>query len=180
MKISAIKRLCVSRGICRIFNIADSEGEVREQWISNGVAVWRVDGLPMIAPKNIGTLFGLTPKATEKLQTGESAAPAWMLGVLGDLSAAEIVLQERRLRIVDAGVTLAALRGEKKTVWINPELLEPCQTSNTALTLRHAEDSDGDVISAVAAFDGFFLTGLVLPVALNEEMLRELRDLGTA
>ncbi len=62
MKLKALGTLCKNFHTFMLFDHADENGEVYQQWLGNGGASYVLDGLPLISEAHIPALFDLTKK----------------------------------------------------------------------------------------------------------------------
>ena len=175
MKVKKIGALCRASGACLLYNELGEAGDIRQQWISDGAALWPVSGLPSLREANLSTLFDFTPQQTEKIYIKESELPGYLYDVLYNARDGEDELQESPMRITVNGRTLMALTVGGGVKWLKAEELKPCWTAQTRLVRRRTEKGD-----VVAALDGLFLSGIVFPLLLPEEHYRELLRLGTS
>lgn len=175
MKVKKIGALCRASGACLLYNELGEGGEIRQQWISDGGALWPVSGLPSLREANLSTLFDFTPQQTEKIYIKEQELPGHLYEVLYNARDGEDEMQESPMRITADGRTLMALTVGGGVKWLKAEELKPCWTSQTRLVRRRTEK--GDVI---AALDGLFLSGIIFPLLLPEAYYREMLRLGTS
>lgn len=171
MKIKKIGALCKAAGRCLLFDELSPEGEIVRQWISNGWAMWPVSGLPQLREANLSTLFDFSPNTVEKIRIEEREMPGKLCEFLHDLRDGERELTESSVRIRVDGEELMALTTEAKVIWLRAALLAPCWTKETRLAAR------GEY---VAALDGLFLSGIILPAVIQDEIYRELLRLGVS
>ena len=174
MKVKKIGALCKARGVCYLFDELTEEGEIRRQWISNGAAMWPVSGLPQLRESNLATLFDYSPQTVEKVRIEEKELPAPMYAVCHDLMAGEFELQESSIRVLLDGEELMALTSGTRVTWLRSSLLAPCWTKVTKLLRR--ENANGREVVAVC--DGLFLSGIIMPAVVQDEIFRELLRLG--
>ena len=174
MKVKKIGALCKARGICYLYDELTEEGEIRRQWISNGAALWPVSGLPQIRDSNLSTLFDFSAETVKKMRIAEKELPATMYAVCHDLRDGEPEMQESIIRIIRGGEELMALISGPKITWLKSALLAPCWTKETKLLRRTREDG----MEVVAVCDGLFLSGIILPAVLRDDIFRELLRLG--
>lgn len=171
MKLKKVGALCKAAKKCLLFDELSPEGEVVRQWISNGFAMWQVSGLPQLREANLSTLFDFSANATEKVHIKEGEVPGKFLDYLHDLRDGERELTESSVRIRVDGEELMALTTGADVIWLNASLLTPCWTKEMRLVAR------GDY---VAVLDGLFLSGIILPAVVRDDLFRELLRLGTS
>lgn len=176
MKLQKIRKLCKARETCILYDeFREEDGALSRQWLSDGVGMWPVSGLPELKESNLGTLLGLNEKQAEKWVLREEALPGHLQGSTGDLEAWESPLKESVLSVNADGRELLPLWDkEGRVLWIDRARMEPCW-SETAVIVRR--ETEGGPVAAV--FDGLFLAGLLRGEALPEDLRRELRDVGS-
>jgi len=174
MKVKKIGALCKAEGICYLYDELTEEGEIRRQWICNGVALWPVSGLPQLRESNLSTLFDFSAETVKKMRIKEEELPQSLYAVCHDLRDGEPEMQESIIRIIRDGEELMALISGPKITWLKSALLAPCWTKETKLLRRTREDGMEDV----AVCDGLFLNGLIMPAIVQDQVFRELLRLG--
>lgn len=174
MKVKKIGALCKAQGVCYLYDELTEEGEIRRQWICNGVALWPVSGLPMLRESNLATLFDFSAETVRKMRIKESELPEPMYDVCHDLRDGEPELQESFIRVLRDGEELMALTSGTKVTWLKSALLAPCWTKETKLLRRQRKYG----MEVVAVCDGLFLSGIIMPAIVKDEIFRELLRLG--
>lgn len=175
MKLNKIRKLCKARETCVLFDeFGEEDGTMARQWLSDGVAVWPVSGLPELKESNLGTLLGLNEKQAEKWVLREEELPGYLSGSLGDLESWESPLKESVLSVIAGGKELLPLWDRAgRVLWIDRARLEPCWSETTVLVRRETESGP-----VAAVFEGLFLAGILWAEAMPEDLRRELRDVG--
>ena len=176
MKTKKIGALCKAQGICYLYDELTEEGEIRRQWICNGVALWPVSGLPQLRDSNLSTLFDFSAETVKKMRIAEKELPATLYAVCHDLRDGELELQESIIRVIRDGEELMALTCGPKVTWLKSAMLAPCWTKETKLLRRTREDG----LEVVAVCDGMFLSGIIMPAVVHDEVFRELLRLGVS
>lgn len=176
MKLNKIRKLCKAKEVCFLFDEFSSEdGTLVRQWLSDGVGMWPVSGLPELKESNLGTLLGLNEKQAKKWVLREEELPGDLRESLGDLESWEHPLKESVISVNAEGQELLPLWDkEGRVLWIGRARLEPCW-SETAVIVRR--ETEGGPVAAV--FEGLFLVGVIRAKVLPEDLRRELRDTGS-
>lgn len=175
MKMNKIRKLCKAKEVCILFDeFGEEDGTMARQWLSDGVGMWPVSGLPELKESNLGTLLGLNEKQAEKWVLREEELPGYLSGSLGDLESWETPLKESVMSVNAGGRELLPLWDkEGRVIWIDRARTEPCWSETAVLVRRETK-----VGPVVAVFDGLFMAGILLAEALKEDLRRELRDVG--
>lgn len=174
MKVKKIGALCKAQGVCYLYDELTDEGEIRRQWICNGIAMWPVSGLPQLRESNLATLFDYSAETVKKMRIKEQILPETLYSVCHDLRDGEPELQESSIRVMRDGEELMALTSGAKVTWLKSALLAPCWTKETKLLRRTREYG----MEVVAVCDGLFLSGIIMPAVVQDEIFRELLRLG--
>lgn len=176
MKLNKIRKLCKARETCLLFDeFTEEDGTMARQWLSDGVGMWPVSGLPELKESNLGTLLGLNEKQAEKWVLREEELPGHLQGSLGDLMSWETPLKESVLSVIADGRELLPLWDkEGRVLWIDRARTEPCWSATAVMVRRETESGP-----MAAVFEGLFLAGILRAEALSEDLRRELRDAGS-
>lgn len=67
MKIKTLAALCKKAGVLYLHDRITDDGEVAEQWLGTGGAIFPLHGLPYMQENNLFTLFDITDKQQEKI-----------------------------------------------------------------------------------------------------------------
>lgn len=175
MKLNKIRKLCKGKEVCILYDeFSGEDGALVRQWLSDGVGMWPVSGLPVLTESNLGTLLGLNEKQAEKWVLREEEVPVDLRESLGDLESWEHPLKESVISVNAGGRELLPLWDkEGRALWIDRARLEPCWSETAVVTRRR----DGVPVEAV--FEGLFLVGVIRAEVLPEDLRRELRDVGS-
>ncbi len=176
MKLNKIRKLCKAKEVCILYDeFSGEDGTLIRQWLSDGVGMWPVSGLPELKESNLGTLLGLNGKQAEKWVLREEEAPEDLRESLGDLESWETTLKESVLSVNASGIELLPLWDkEGRVLWIDRARLEPCWSETAVIVRRETESRP-----VAAVFEGLFLVGVIRAAVLAEDLRRELRDVGS-
>ena len=171
MKISKIKALCKKEQRVMIYTETGPGGEIVQQYISSGTVIVPIEGLPLLEPSNIPTLFSLNDKALEKMSLQAAPLPENM--PVGDLDRDDELLFPLSVRIVAGKATLLPfMTADGGTVFLDEARLGAVQSKIPQFALRYVGEISR--VPVVAVMDGIFLAGLVLPTILTDETIKEL------
>lgn len=163
MKLQAIKKCCNDTGTYVLFNCPDGQ-----QWISNGTAMWPVEGITL-TEEAIPALFDITEKKREEtsIRAVESTDERFQIVPIHT----EAPLEEVGLVLVGGRVfrVLDSLYG---VLMINTELEKPAQKPKT--DLRYFLRAKEGRVPLVAIYADMFVAGLVLP--LNGKAAQKVLD----
>ena len=169
MKIKTIEALCKARGT---IYLADAEGV---QWISDGVAVYPLYGMPRLDESNIFTMFDIPEEKRGKYMFDDSGRIARTVN-LSDNADGEQQVQQSDILLYSGGCMLVPVKTSKGIVYINKRHLAPFSDSENGVVLYERILPDGTVYIAVKT--GFFLAGVISPVnVINKDFADELTDI---
>lgn len=172
MKIKKIAQLCKQEGVADLLNYTSPSGCVT-QWITDGRAIFPVEGLPYLRAENLPSLLELNEKQQEKMHIREREAPTTIS--FSDTEDGEKAAVQQRVSVNHGGRELMPLVVPGVgTRWVDRALLAPifAEYENVELTLRRSTAGGTEIIAAKA---GFMLVGLVLPMTNVDELHRVLR-----
>lgn len=171
MKIKTIEALCKARGT---IYLADAEGV---QWISDGVAVYPLYGMPQLDESNIFTMFDIPDEKRGKYMFDDSGRIAHTMN-LADNTDGERQVQQSDILLQSGGYILMPIKTSKGIVYINKKYLAPFADSENGVMLYERIAPDGTVYIAVKT--GFFLSGVISPVnIMNKSFADELLEIAT-
>lgn len=171
MKIKTIEALCKARGT---IYLADAEGV---QWISDGVAVYPLYGMPQLDESNIFTMFDIPDEKRGKYMFDDSGRIAHTVN-LSDNADGERQVQQSDILLQSGGYILMPIKTSKGIVYINKKYLAPFADSENGVMLYERIAPDGTVYIAVKT--GFFLSGVISPVnIMNKSFAEELLEIAT-
>ncbi len=164
MKIKTIEALCKARGT---IYLADAEGV---QWISDGVAVYPLYGMPQLDESNIFTMFDIPDEKRGKYMFDDSGRITRTVN-LADNTDGERQVQQSDILLHSGGYILMPIKTSKGIVYINKKYLAPFADSENGVMLYERIAPDGTVYIAVKT--GFFLSGVIFPVnIMNKKFCR--------
>ncbi len=153
---------------------ADAEGV---QWISDGVAVYPLYGMPQLDESNIFTMFDIPDEKRGKYMFDDSGRIARTVN-LADNTDSERQVQQSDILLHSGGYILMPIKTSKGIVYINKKYLAPFSDSENGVMLYERIAPDGTVYIAVKT--GFFLSGVISPVnIINKSFADELLEIAT-
>lgn len=108
MKIKTLAALCKKAGVFYLYDRITDDGEVAEQWLGNGGAVYPLHGLPYMQENNLFTLFDITDKQQDKIYFRHEHLPTTAIN-FEDVDPKESILDREKLTIGHAGRVLRPL-----------------------------------------------------------------------
>ncbi len=168
MKIKKIAQLCKQERWAELVNYPDRTGCV-QQWITDGRALYPVEGLPHLKAENLPSLLELNDKQKDAMRIREREAPPSICFL--DTADGEKAAVQQRASVNYGGKELMPLVVPGVGVrWVDRALLAPilAEYENVELTLR----APAGCRELVAAKAGFMLVGLIAPETGMDELRR--------
>lgn len=156
MKIRKIIDICKKNGNIIIFESG------KEQWISDGCAVFPMFNLPKFDKNSLCKTYDITDKQTNKIIfRHEMGLPSSY--DFNDVSVGENIVERGPVCIVDAGRSLIPYATSQGVVFIDAKYLQPlADIENGMLELYERKAKNGQIY--FAAKTGFMLVGIIMPV----------------
>lgn len=167
MKITSIASICKKRKYVALLERYNELGEIVRQYISDGSAIYPIDGLPYLTSDNILTIFDIPEKQRSKWVVQTQVA------VPGIYSTEDTYLREKQLvresiQIVYGSVVLRPLQTTYRgLVFIDNKYLSPLTDVLDVLELFERYTPDGDVY--IVAKAGLLLQAIIAPVDIVDE-----------
>lgn len=168
MKIKKIAQLCKQEGWAELVNYTDRSGCV-QQWITDGRALYPVEGLPYLRAENLPSLLELNDKQKDAMRIREREAPPSICFL--DTADGEKAAVRQSVSVNYEGRELMPLVVSGVGVrWVDRALLAPilAEYENVELTLR----APAGCRELIAAKAGFMLVGLIAPETGTDELRR--------
>lgn len=173
MKFNRLATMCRKIGFVTLYEREAQAGGVVQYIGVNDAAIYKADGLPLFDKYNMAAALDVPARKRSDFYVETRAVPSSM--DLRDTVPGETPLTEEPLQVMTADdLTLQPLSGSEGVLWVDARYLAPIEDS-TQLVLTRRESLDGTPYIAVK--DGMFLQALILPVAIGEQTVDNLRRL---
>lgn len=174
MKIKAIARICAQEQRIVIMDKRNADGEISEQWIGDGSAMYPILDLPEIDEKIISTIFDIPEKKRNSYYFHRMDAPETIQ--TEDAVACENLLEIGKMDITIAGRTLKSVHTQHGIAFFDGKYLAPVAESMDTLEIYERLQTDGQVYLAAKA--GFMLLALIMPYdIISKEFVEHMQDL---
>jgi len=171
MKIKAIASICRKvKGIC-LYHEEDKD----RSWVGDGYAAYILpDSLSDSTLGSLEAIFDIPPEKAETYSMSEKEFPAG-IGTADDAEETELNY-DSDFRLIHEGVDMLPLRApDGSTYLIKTRYLSPINDAEVLrLSLRHTDAGR----PYIAAKDGLFLTGVIMPIGIRGDMRNWIRRLG--
>ena len=165
MKIKKIAQLCKQEGWAELVNYTDRSGCV-QQWITDGRALWPVEGLPELEVKHLPSILELTDKQADAMKLRAREAPVSIS--FADACEGEKLAQMLPVSVYYGGDMLRPFCVDGKTYWLNEELFLPMLAEHPRAEFYYRHPAGCTEMFAVK--DGFMLVGMVMPMTSMQEL----------
>lgn len=160
----------------RLVVINDPNGK---QWISNGAAIYSLEGMPVMNPMSILAVFDIPEEKREEWTTREEdmndeVAYLCENNQLFDENALEMMTAEVKWN----GRTCVFLKHNNEIYSINEKYLKPLYDSLEYLRFFVKKTRD-EKLSVVMCYYGLELKAIILPAKFNDKAIEELYDIAS-
>lgn len=172
MKIKNVAAICKrSKNIVLYY---DRSGSGKQQYISDGFAVYPIFGLPELNEEYILTIFDIPEKERDKWIVRETILPDGIS--LDDTDDGEKEVFQISMSINYGGVPLRPLKTKSGIVYIDSRYLSPLSDVLDVLRLYERRTEEGALY--IAAKAGLLLQAVILPYSdINENFVNRLSEL---
>ncbi len=159
MKLKKVVGLCMQTGRLCLFNHTDEDG-VLTQWLSDGAALYPMDGMPHLDEDTVCTVFDIPEKKQEKMMINMTGWPATLR--VDDCTSEDRMVEPMPLSINYGGHTLLPMltRGGGIT-YIQKPYLGPLEDTKDTLTYCERVDTTGQ--RYIAVFNGLLIAAIIYP-----------------
>lgn len=168
MILKKVINLCKNREHIALFNAGD------RQWISDGFAVYPLEGVPFFDAESLMAVFDIKGKKKEKMAKYHfSELPEQYC--FDDVCEEETLCEIHPVKICIDSVTYTQVLTSKGCEFVSNKYLEPLKDTNEDMMgIYERFTADGNSYFVVK--DGLLLIALILPVkVLNEKTMSDLK-----
>ena len=166
MKLKALANLCRQTGAFCLFDRVGAGGDVTEQWLGNGYAMFPLYGVPYLKEENLITLFDITAKQRENIVfSHDRVSPKLNLSHQDD---GEIMLEPEVCTMGYAGRIVRPLFTSGGLAFVNDDLFAPLAGAEV-LEIFERKTVTGDIYFAAKL--GLMIQGIFMPLNIVDERL---------
>ena len=169
MKLKTLAALCKKEGVFCLYDRANADGEIVEQWLGTASAVYPLPDLPYLTEAHLVALFDITEKQLAKMSIKHGALPESINFEHTD--PAEIILNREKMTLAYDGLIVRPLMTRDGLELINDAYLSPLADVADELELYERHTASGQIY--FAAKMGLMLVGVIMPTRLVEEQFVE-------
>lgn len=160
MKIKSIAALCKKSKVVQLVNHLSDSGEVVQQYIGDGTALYPVTGLPILDEESILTIFDIPEKQKSDWSVREHTE---LPGVsLEDLDLSDKLIEKQFIVRFDyAGINLKPMPTSRGIVFVDSKYLTPVLDTADILEFYERKTPSGDIYIVVKA--GLLFQALIVP-----------------
>lgn len=165
MKFLDIARVAKKNKACII--MTDLDGG---QWVSNGYAVYRLEGLPEMTSDDFLNLLGVTETQKEKWSKKDMVDTE---GVTKQdrVEEVELTADPAGISVFYNGMYLTPFYTTDGVLWIDEDLLEPVRKMDSKYLAFFLRGEKGRRMVAVK--DGLILVAVISPVVMNDDFMEK-------
>lgn len=169
MKLKKVAALCNRQGVFRLCDEVSEDGEVVRQWLGDGVALYPLDGLPLLEEENLRAMFDIKEKKRKKYYIRRSEAPGNLC--LDDYDPGEQGLYSDWPMVEYNGFVVKPLSTPEGIVFVQNAYLAPLEDMEDYLRLFERRTESGqryivakngmEIAAAIMPMDTIKMTGFV-------------------
>lgn len=159
MKIKSIAAIRKKSKRVVLYSKRDAEGDIVQQYISDGSAVYPVLGLPVLDEESILTIFDIPEKQREDWLVKDADIPDGIN--FEDMDNCEQIIERAGLSIVYAGKTLKPLQTRHGLIFMESRYLAPISDVLDVMELYERATPGGEPY--IVAKAGFLLQAVIMP-----------------
>lgn len=163
MKLSKVAAAFKPSKTARIVVRTDENGEIKRQFVTNGAALYPLDGLPMLDEQSILSVFDIPKdKQSEWITKVESANESEFLkAVLEDNDDSDTEIHHTGMMFDYMDTTMIAYFSQSGVVFLNANYIKPIANEGDSIGFYTRKTISGNIIVAKT---GFLLIAVIMPV----------------
>ncbi len=169
MKLKAIATIFKRFKYLRIWYMPDGE-----QWITNGAAVYSMEGMPTLTPAAVLKIFDVPEDKQEEWNCDVEPMPEELCEICGDYRTEKIPLEPKETRVQYNGITHLILSGGNDIVSIDEKYAKPLYDDMDYLRYFKCNLKSG---YAVILYDGLSVEAVIMPIRVEGAFARELLEI---
>lgn len=148
------------------------------QWITNGVAMYSMSGMPELTPATVLKIFDIPNDKQGEWNCEVKPMPENMCKVCtNDFYTTESLLEPKKSTIEYGGITYSLLRNNDDIIAIDEKYLKPLYDDMEYMQFYKQEFPDKCGF-AIVCQNALELEAVIMPIVLAEEMAKELFEIG--
>ncbi len=169
MKLKAIATIFKRFKYLRIWYMPNGE-----QWITNGAAVYSMEGMPTLTPAAVLKIFDVPEDKQEEWNCDVEPMPAELCDICGDYRTKKIPLEPKETRVQYNGITHLMLGGGNEFVSIDEKYIKPLNDDMDYLRYFKCNLNSG---YAVILYDGLSVEAVIMPIRVEGAFAKELLEI---
>lgn len=176
MKIKSIAAICKKSKMVHLVNYLSKDGEITQQYIGDGVAMYPVTGLPVLDKDSILTIFDIPERQRSDWVVREDED--FTLVNLDDLDLSDKLIDKNLPVGIDyAGKSLKPIPTSKGIVFLESKYLTPILDTADLLEYYERKTRNGNILVAVKA--GLLLHALIVPYIMPPEAAEMIQEIAS-
>lgn len=148
------------------------------QWITNGIAMYSMSGMPKLTPAMVLKIFDIPDDKQSEWTCEVKPMPENMCEMCtSGFYTTESLLEAKKSTIEYGGVTYSLLSNNDDFIAIDEKYLKPLYDDMEYMQFYKRESSNKCVF-AIVCQNALELEAVIMPIMLGEEMAKELLDIG--
>lgn len=166
MKFKAIATAYKSKEELRVLEAPDSE-----QWISNGVAMYSLCGMPKLSAKSVLNILDVPPEKQNEWTTSEQTMDSELLRLCANNSVSTFnALEKMETELVWGSEKYIFFRNNSEVLAVNEKYLKPLYDEGAYLRFYKLNAYDNKV-SFILVYKGLDeIKGIILPASLSDAL----------
>jgi len=167
MKIKTLAAMCKRAGVFKLYDRADAAGEVTEQWLGTGAAMYRLPALPYLTEDNLVAFFDITEKQRrESISFYHSQMPESLN--FNDTDDEESLVEREQMILHYKNRSMQPIMTRSGLEFVDTAFLSPIADIMGELALyERCRAHDGQVY--FVAKMGLLIEAVIMPLQLKEE-----------
>ncbi len=169
MKLKAIASIFKRYKFLRIWYMPNGE-----QWITNGEAIYSMEGMPTLTPAAVLKIFDVPEDKQAEWNCEVEPMPAEFCEICGDYRTLKLPLEPKATKVQYNGITNLLLSGENEIVSINERYTKPLDDMDYLRYFKCNLQSGYVVI----LYDGLSVIAAIMPLRVGGTLAKELLEIG--
>lgn len=171
MKLKAIATIFKRNKFLCIWNAPNGT-----QWITNGAAVYSMEGMPELSPATVLKIFDIPEDKQSEWNCKVEPMPSEIYDKCVDYRAIKPPLDPKEAMIQCKGITYLLLSGNGEIVPIDEKFVKPLYDNKDYLRYHKCKLNSG---FAVTCYDGLETTAIIMPIRIGDVLAKELLEIAT-
>ena len=148
------------------------------QWITNGVALYSMSGMPELTPAMVLKIFDIPDDKQGEWHCEVNPMPENMCKICtNDFYKTESLLEFKKITVKHGGITYSLLQNNDDIIAVDEKYLTPLYDDMEYMQF-YKQEFPNKCGFAIVCQNALELEAVIMPIMLAEEMAKELLDIG--